>query len=75
MPTAWISDAEPTPVEVITAFKPDIHCKGADYAPPNGAPIPEAAVVAAYGGRIAFIPLVPDRSTTSTVRRAAASGS
>lgn len=63
---------EPTPVEVITAFKPDVHCKGADYAPPNGAPIPEAAVVAAYGGRIEFLPLVPDRSTTSTVRRAAA---
>lgn len=63
---------EATPVEVITALKPDVHCKGADYAPPNGAPIPEAAVVAAYGGRIEFLPLVPDRSTTSTVRRLAA---
>jgi phosphoheptose isomerase len=63
---------EATPVEVITEIKPDVHCKGADYAPPNGAPIPEAAVVAAYGGRIEFLPLVPDRSTTSTVRRAAA---
>jgi phosphoheptose isomerase len=63
---------EPTPVEVITVLQPDIHCKGADYAPPNGAPIPEAAVVQGYGGRIAFLPLVPDRSTTSTVRRAAA---
>jgi phosphoheptose isomerase len=63
---------EPTPAEVIGALKPDIHCKGADYAPPNGAPIPEAAVVKAYGGRIEFLPLVPDRSTTSTVRRAAA---
>ena len=64
---------EPTPVEVIRALQPDVHCKGADYAPPNGAPIPEAAVVQAYGGRIEFIPLVPERSTTSTVRRAAAS--
>jgi phosphoheptose isomerase len=63
---------EPTPVEVIGVLKPDIHCKGADYAPPNGAPIPEAAIVKAYGGRIEFLPLVPDRSTTSTVRRAAA---
>ena len=35
---------EPTPVEVITVLKPDIHCKGADYAPPDGAPIPEAAM-------------------------------
>lgn len=64
---------EPTPVEVITVLKPDIHCKGADYAPPDGAPIPEAAIVQAYGGRIEFLPLVPGRSTTSTVRRAAAS--
>jgi phosphoheptose isomerase len=63
---------EPTPVEAIRALQPDVHCKGADYAPPNGAPIPEAAIVQAYGGRIAFIPLVPERSTTSTVRRAAA---
>ena len=66
---------EATPVEIITALKPDIHCKGADYAPPNGAPIPEAAVVAAYGGRIEFIPLVPDRSTTSTARRSAETSS
>jgi phosphoheptose isomerase len=65
---------EPTPVAVIGALQPDIHCKGADYAPPNGAPIPEAAVVEAYGGRIEFLPLVADRSTTSTLRRAAASG-
>lgn len=64
---------EATPVEVIRELQPDVHCKGADYAPPNGAPIPEAAVVEAYGGRIEFIPLVPGRSTTSTVQRAAAS--
>jgi phosphoheptose isomerase len=56
--------AEPTPVEVLAKVKPDVHCKGADYAPPNGAPMPEADLVRSYGGRIEFLPLVPGRSTT-----------
>lgn len=60
---------ENTPAEALGALKPDVHCKGADYAPPNGAPIPEAEVVRAYGGRIEFLPLVPERSTTSTLDR------
>ena len=61
--------SEPTPVEVLSKVKPDVHCKGADYAPPNGAPMPEADLVRGYGGRIEFLPLVPDRSTTATVAR------
>jgi phosphoheptose isomerase len=60
---------EPTPSEVLAALQPDVHCKGADYAPPNGAPIPEAEIVRAYGGRIEFLPLVKDRSSTSTIAR------
>jgi len=60
---------EPTPAEVIAAVQPDVHCKGADYAPPNGAPIPEADIVRAYGGRIEFLPLVDGRSTTKTLER------
>ncbi|HVH45907.1 MAG TPA: SIS domain-containing protein [Labilithrix sp.] len=58
---------EPTPVEILSKVKPDVHCKGADYAPPNGAPMPEADIVRGYGGRIAFLPLVPGRSTTAAV--------
>ncbi|MBX3263520.1 MAG: SIS domain-containing protein [Labilithrix sp.] len=61
--------AEPTPIEALSRLKPDVHCKGADYAPPNGAPMPEADLVRGYGGRIAFLPLVPERSTTATVAR------
>ncbi|MBX3204662.1 MAG: SIS domain-containing protein [Labilithrix sp.] len=61
--------AEPTPVEALAKLKPDVHCKGADYAPPNGAPMPEAELVRGYGGRIEFLPLVPDRSTTATLAR------
>ena len=46
-----------------------IHCKGADYAPPHGKPIPEAELVRSYGGRVEFVPLVPGRSSTATLDR------
>ena len=60
---------EPTPERVLAAVRPDVHVKGADYAPPHGKPIPERAIVEAYGGRIEFIPLVPGRSSTDTLAR------
>jgi rfaE bifunctional protein nucleotidyltransferase chain/domain len=60
---------ESTPEAALERLRPDVHCKGADYAPPHGKPIPEAAVVAAYGGRIEFLPLLPDISTTDLVRK------
>ena len=60
---------EDTPVEVLARLKPDIHCKGADYAPPSTRPIPEAETVRAYGGRIAFLTFSPGVSTTDIVRR------
>lgn len=59
----------PTPVEVLAAVRPDVHVKGADYAPPHGKPIPEAALVASWGGRVEFVPLVPGRSSTDTLAR------
>jgi phosphoheptose isomerase len=60
---------DPTPERVLAAVRPDVHVKGADYAPPNGKAIPERAIVEAYGGRIEFIPLVPGRSSTDTLAR------
>jgi phosphoheptose isomerase len=60
---------ELTPEKAIARLKPDIHCKGADYAPPQGKPIPEAKVVEAYGGRVEFLPLVPGHSTSELIRR------
>jgi rfaE bifunctional protein nucleotidyltransferase chain/domain len=60
---------EDTPCEAIARLQPDIHCKGADYAPTNGKPIPEAALVQAYGGRIDYLPLVPGTSTTELIGR------
>jgi rfaE bifunctional protein nucleotidyltransferase chain/domain len=55
---------EDTPEAVIEALRPDIHCKGADYAPPDGKPVPERATVEAYGGRVEFLPLLEGCSTT-----------
>jgi D-beta-D-heptose 7-phosphate kinase/D-beta-D-heptose 1-phosphate adenosyltransferase len=60
---------EDTPEAMIARLKPDVHCKGEDYRPPHGKPIPEAAIVAGYGGRIEFFPLIPDVSTTDVIRR------
>lgn len=60
---------EDTPKTALMRLKPDVHCKGMDYAPPYGKPIPEAAVVESYGGRIAFIPLIRGVSTTDLIRR------
>jgi len=60
---------DPTPEQVLAKVQPDVHVKGADYAPPAGKPIPEAAVVQSYGGRIEFVPLVPGRSSTDTIDR------
>jgi phosphoheptose isomerase len=60
---------QPTPSEMLAAIKPDIHVKGADYAPPHGKAIPEADLVRGYGGRIEFVPMVPGRSSTDTLSR------
>jgi rfaE bifunctional protein nucleotidyltransferase chain/domain len=60
---------EDTPEECIRLLRPQVHCKGADYAPPNGKPVPEAALVESYGGRVAYLPLVEGISTTELIRR------
>ena len=63
---------ENTPEACIGLLRPHIHCKGADYAPPHGKPIPEQAVVEAHGGRVEFLPLVEGISTSELIRRIAA---
>jgi phosphoheptose isomerase len=62
---------EETPEGALDRLRPDVHAKGADYAPPNGKPLPERAVVEAYGGRIEFLPFVDGVSTTDLVERLA----
>jgi len=59
---------EPTPVAALSRLRPDIHCKGAEYA--DGArPFPERETVLGYGGRIRFLPLHPGRSSTELIDR------
>jgi rfaE bifunctional protein nucleotidyltransferase chain/domain len=60
---------EATPEAALQRLQPDVHCKGFDYAPPHGKPIPEAGMVQAYGGRLEFLPLVPGRSTSNLIER------
>ena len=60
-------DPEPSPV--LARIQPDIHCKGEDYAPGSGRPVPETETVLSYGGRIEFLPMFEGRSTTGMIER------
>jgi D-beta-D-heptose 7-phosphate kinase / D-beta-D-heptose 1-phosphate adenosyltransferase len=55
---------EDDPCDVLVDLRPDVFVKGADYA---DAPLPEAAVMAPWGGEVAVIPLLPDRSSTRVI--------
>lgn len=61
---------EATPIELILAIKPDIHCKGGDYAPND---LPEANAVHGVGGRVVVIPYkatdTQGKSTTNLIER------
>jgi rfaE bifunctional protein nucleotidyltransferase chain/domain len=57
------------PSAILSRLHPHVHCKGRDYAPPDGKPIPEMSIVQSYGGRVAFLSLVPDVSTSAIVSR------
>lgn len=58
-----------TAIGLVEALRPTIYVKGGDWGRPGGPYPPEAAVVEAYGGRIAYLPYVPDRSTTLIIQR------
>ncbi len=62
---------DPTAEGLVAALQPEIYCKGADYGGSGGLtkPLPEATVVAAYGGRVEFIPYLPHHSTTELIER------
>jgi D-beta-D-heptose 7-phosphate kinase/D-beta-D-heptose 1-phosphate adenosyltransferase len=58
--------ADDTPLALVTALRPDVLVKGADWA---DADIVGADVVRAAGGRVERIDLVPGVSTTELLRR------
>jgi rfaE bifunctional protein nucleotidyltransferase chain/domain len=58
--------AEDTPLALVTALRPDVLVKGADWA---DADIVGAEVVRAAGGRVERVALVPGVSTSELLRR------
>jgi D-beta-D-heptose 7-phosphate kinase / D-beta-D-heptose 1-phosphate adenosyltransferase len=57
---------EDTPLETLQAVRPHVLVKGADYRPDQ---IVGREFVEAAGGRVALVPLVPDKSTSALVER------
>jgi rfaE bifunctional protein nucleotidyltransferase chain/domain len=57
--------AESTADALLRALRPSVYAKGADYSAET---LPEAATAREVGARLAFIPLVPGRSTTELAR-------
>jgi rfaE bifunctional protein nucleotidyltransferase chain/domain len=55
------------PAQVLAELKPDVHCKGEEYA--DEAMVPERAVVERFGGRMEFLPRTIDVSTTAVLAR------
>jgi D-beta-D-heptose 7-phosphate kinase/D-beta-D-heptose 1-phosphate adenosyltransferase len=57
---------EDTPLETIKRVRPQVLVKGADYRIDD---VVGREFVEAGGGRVALVPLVPDKSTTALVQR------
>ena len=57
---------EATVAPLLLALKPDVHCKGTDYALDT---VPERETVRAYGGRIAIVGDPKDHSTRDLLAR------
>jgi rfaE bifunctional protein nucleotidyltransferase chain/domain len=65
---------DPTANVLVDSLRPDIYAKGGDWSRPDGPRPPEAECVAAYGGRVVFLPYVAERSTTALIERILGSG-
>ncbi|MCE0537722.1 SIS domain-containing protein [Kineosporia rhizophila] len=55
------------PAAALAELRPDVHCKGEEYA--AGQPVPEREVVERFGGRMEFLPRTVDVSTTQILDR------
>ncbi len=58
--------AGPTVAPLLTALRPDVHCKGTDYTVDS---VPERETVRAYGGRTAIVGDPKAHSTRDLLRR------
>ncbi|MGI8758934.1 MAG: D-glycero-beta-D-manno-heptose 1-phosphate adenylyltransferase [Acidimicrobiales bacterium] len=59
---------EDTPAEILEQLRPEMFCKGADYAVTD---LPEARTLARWGGQAIVLPYLQGRSTTRLVKEAA----
>lgn len=59
---------EATAAALITGIKPDVYVKGGDYAIET---LPEAKVVAEYGGKTVLIPMVHGKSSSNVIKKIA----
>jgi len=57
---------ERSPELLIAEMKPDVHCKGTDYAEDS---VPEGEIVRGYGGRVAIVGDPKDHSTTALLEK------
>lgn len=65
---------EATAEAVVSAVRPDVYVKGGDYAAsagetPDPTRLPEARIVAGYGGEVRLLPYAEGRSTSEIIRR------
>ena len=58
--------SEPTVTPLLLALKPDVHCKGTDYAVDT---VPERETVRSYGGRTVIVGDPKDHSTRDLLSR------
>jgi D-beta-D-heptose 7-phosphate kinase / D-beta-D-heptose 1-phosphate adenosyltransferase len=58
---------EDTPLAVLDALRPDVWVKGGDYAAPA---LPEAELLAGWGGQVVVVPYLAGRSTTRLAQTA-----
>jgi D-beta-D-heptose 7-phosphate kinase / D-beta-D-heptose 1-phosphate adenosyltransferase len=58
---------EDTPAAALERLRPDVWAKGGDYADRD---LPEAAVLATWGGEVVLLPFVHGKSTTRIIQEA-----
>jgi len=59
---------ENDPTAALATLRPDVHCKGAEYAD-GSRPVPEREIVLGYGGEVRFLPFHPGLSTTALIAK------
>ena len=55
-----------SPARLLQELKPDFQCKGTDYTAES---VPEAEIVAAYGGKVVIVGDPKDHSTTAVLEK------